>query len=479
MKNFDETIYKKVILNFLPKIVPTNLEKERAMSVFERVKSILDKAFKDAGLKAEIRLEGSMSHDTWLRVDMDIDIFIVLPLGDRSDLERVVAVCQEVFKDDWKERYSEHPFGEIIFEGYRIEIVPCFKIEMIEDRLSAVDRTPLHTEFLLSQLNDDLRIEIRLLKAFMKGIGVYGAELRVGGFSGYLTELLCLYYGSFINVCKNAINWKSGKTVLQLINFYEDLRVPLDLFNNEPLIFVDPVDRGRNVGSALTLEKLNVFRAAAKTFLKLPSENFFYPLTPPLSLSDGKLLSLMNQRKTFFFALVFKELNVAPDILWGQIFRSERAIVEAIEESGFQIIGSLPWSDEAGLVFLLFEVTHREIPAVLKHKGPPVSMEEEINFLKKHLDSSKVLAGPYIREKRWFVELEREFTDVISFIQHLLTEKINSLGLGSYFRQALKKGFTILENEEIVKYLTEKDELRNSLSIFLVKKPSWLKYCKN
>jgi tRNA nucleotidyltransferase (CCA-adding enzyme) len=475
MKNFDESIYEKVILKFLPQIVPTNLEKERAMSVFERVKSVLEKAFRDAGLEGEIRLEGSMRHDTWLRGDMDIDIFILLPLGDRSDLERVVAICQEIFKDEWRERYSEHPFGEVIFEGYRVEIVPCFKIERIEDRLSAVDRTPLHTEFLLSRLNDDLRREIRLLKAFMKGIGVYGAELRVGGFSGYLTELLVLYYDSFINVCKNAINWKPGKTVLQLINFYEYLKVPLDLFNDEPLIFVDPVDRGRNVASALTLEKLDIFRAAAKMFLKHPSENFFYPLNPLLSLSDGELLSLMKQRKTFFFALVFKGLEVAPDILWGQIYRSERAIVEAIEETGFQIIGSLPWSDEAGLVFLLFEVTHREIPAVLKHKGPPVSIEEEINFLKKHLGSSKVLAGPYIRENRWFVELEREFTDVISFMRYLLTEKIDNLGLGSYFRQALKKGFTILENEEIVEYLTEKDnELRNYLSIFLVKKPSWL-----
>lgn len=475
MKNFDESIYEKVILKFLPQIVPTNLEKERAMSVFERVKSVLEKAFRDAGLEGEIRLEGSMRHDTWLRGDMDIDIFILLPLGDRSDLERVVAICQEIFKDEWRERYSEHPFGEVIFEGYRVEIVPCFKIERIEDRLSAVDRTPLHTEFLLSRLNDDLRREIRLLKAFMKGIGVYGAELRVGGFSGYLTELLVLYYDSFINVCKNAINWKPGKTVLQLINFYEYLKVPLDLFNDEPLIFVDPVDRGRNVASALTLEKLDIFRAAAKMFLKHPSENFFYPLNPLLSLSDGELLSLMKQRKTFFFALVFKGLEVAPDILWGQIYRSERAIVEAIEETGFQIIGSLSWSDETGLVFLLFEVTHREIPAVLKHKGPPISIEEEINFLEKHLGSSKVLAGPYIRENRWFVELEREFTDVISFMRHLLTEKIDNLGLGSYFRQALKKGFTILENEEIVEYLTEKDnELRNYLSIFLVKKPSWL-----
>jgi tRNA nucleotidyltransferase (CCA-adding enzyme) len=39
--------------------------------------------------------------------------------------------------------------------------------------------------------------EVRLLKKFMKGTGVYGAEIKIGGFSGYLCELLILKYRSF------------------------------------------------------------------------------------------------------------------------------------------------------------------------------------------------------------------------------------------------------------------------------------------
>jgi len=42
------------------------------------------------------------------------------------------------------------------------------------------------------------------LKQFMKGIGVYGSELRRRGFSGYLTELLVINYGSFLGVLKEA-----------------------------------------------------------------------------------------------------------------------------------------------------------------------------------------------------------------------------------------------------------------------------------
>ncbi len=43
-----------------------------------------------------------------------------------------------------------------------------------------------------------MRGEVRLLKKFMKGIGVYGAEIKTGGFSGYLCELFVLHYGSFV-----------------------------------------------------------------------------------------------------------------------------------------------------------------------------------------------------------------------------------------------------------------------------------------
>ena len=53
-----------------------------------------------------------------------------------------------------------------------------------------------------------LRDEVRVLKKFMKGIDTYGAEIKVGGFSGMLCETLILNYGSFEDTIKSASDWK-------------------------------------------------------------------------------------------------------------------------------------------------------------------------------------------------------------------------------------------------------------------------------
>jgi tRNA adenylyltransferase (EC 2.7.7.25) len=52
----------------------------------------------------------------------------------------------------------------------------------------------------ISNLHREQKDEVRLLKKFMKGIGVYGAEIKVKGFSGYVAELLVYFYDSFRNV---------------------------------------------------------------------------------------------------------------------------------------------------------------------------------------------------------------------------------------------------------------------------------------
>jgi len=77
-----------------------------------------------------------------------------------------------------------------------VDIVPCYDAKSGEWQ-SATDRTPYHTNYIRARLDKQLRGDVRLLKKFMQGIGVYGAEIKVGGFSGYLCELLIMKYGSF------------------------------------------------------------------------------------------------------------------------------------------------------------------------------------------------------------------------------------------------------------------------------------------
>src|SRR5207245_9982932 len=57
-------------------------------------------------------------------------------------------------------------------------------------------------------LRPEMRLEARLLKRFMKGIRSYGAEIRVGGFSGMLVETLILHYKSFLGTLVQASKWE-------------------------------------------------------------------------------------------------------------------------------------------------------------------------------------------------------------------------------------------------------------------------------
>ena len=121
--------------------------------------------------------------------------------------------------------------------------------------------------------------EVRLLKKFMQGIDVYGAEIKVGGFSGYLCELLIMKYGSFAQTI-GAFARYNQRVVIDIEGFYADRENELSLLFPEPLVIVDPVDKGRNVASAVQPQKLYTFIGASRAFLKKPTEDFFYPPKP-------------------------------------------------------------------------------------------------------------------------------------------------------------------------------------------------------
>ncbi len=90
------------------------------------------------------------------------------------------------------------------------------------------------------------------MKRFMAMTGTYGSEFKVGGFAGYLCELLILFYGDFEKTLKAAINWKFGHEI--------DIEEYGTAGNfKDPLIVIDPTDKNRNVGAALRLDKMAEF----------------------------------------------------------------------------------------------------------------------------------------------------------------------------------------------------------------------------
>ena len=75
-----------------------------------------------------MRVEGSVAKDTWLRENPDIDIFMRLPTSiPRKNLGDIGLKIAKKAAGTYEqiERFAEHPYLQIIVEGYRVDIVPA------------------------------------------------------------------------------------------------------------------------------------------------------------------------------------------------------------------------------------------------------------------------------------------------------------------------------------------------------------------
>jgi len=193
----------------LKRVVPSEEEEARIRSTVEDVQRRIAESIRKRGLDAEPLLVGSVAKGTHLS-QAEIDIFVCFPrTTPRDALEKVGLELGEFLKDKAR-MYAEHPYTRGRWNGFEVEIVPCYRITDASERMSAVDRTPLHAAYVIGKLGPRQRDEVRLLKAFCEGVGVYGAEAKVQGFSGYLCELLVLRYGTFRGVLEASRGWLRG-----------------------------------------------------------------------------------------------------------------------------------------------------------------------------------------------------------------------------------------------------------------------------
>ena len=369
-------------------VTPSREERERLDSVLEKVVRALEELRGKYSIDYAVEIVGSYAKDTWLSGEADIDVFLLfspeVPEEEmgvmglriaREAVARLGGVCLE--------KYAAHPYVEAHVEGVTMDIVPAYRVQRASEIISPVDRTPFHTRYVAQRLNEDLRREVRLLKKFMKGIGVYGAEIRVQGFSGYLVELLVLYYGSFLNVLREARSWRPRRVFIDLEGYYGE-RERKRLLKTMPgaMVVVDPVDKSRNVASALSIQRFCEFVAAARVFLEKPSIHFFFP--PPLELRDeGFVREVIERRGTDIVALVTRLPPMPEDIAWGQIYKSLEGLARLLERHEFRVYGTGAWLGGDGTLVMLFELESSRLPAIEKHCGPPVGSKNERDFLEK------------------------------------------------------------------------------------------------
>lgn len=390
----------------LKRIKPTELENSRIKSAIDDVLGKIEHGIE--GIDAEPILVGSVAKGTHLK-NPDVDIFIRFSTKyKREFMEEFTLALGKKILNNPVINYAEHPYVNGTYMGYDFDIVPCYRIEDSSKKITSVDRTPFHTEFVLKHLTVEGRDQVRVLKQFLKGIGVYGAEAKVQGFSGYLTELLIIKFGTFENVLSIASKWKK----YTVISFKEvDDRVEYEKFK-APLIFIDPVDEKRNVASALSLDNYATFIYASREFLRNMSLKFFFP--------EFKLAERRIERGTGILHIMLPKPEVVDDILYPQIRKFMNTILENIQE--FEPSNYHFYVDDN--VHVLIEAYILDLPKVKVHEGPPVWDRNSDKFIKKW--KGKALSGPYIRNGHFYADVERKEVTMESKILSII--KSNSIG---------------------------------------------------
>jgi len=435
-----EAAIKRVCAGVLPRIKPGRGEAfaERLLAdrIMERLRATLPR-------DVEVELAGSIAKGTNLRGDRDFDVFILFPRTySRRQLETLGLqwAKRAVAPHPWAIGYAEHPYLRASLEACDVDIVPGYKIEEISEKATSVDRSPLHTKWVKERLNEAMCDEVRLLKAFLKGIGVYGAELRVEGFSGYLCELLIAHYGSFAAVIRAASEWR--RPVIDVEKHYDERALGQKF--PSPMVVVDPVDRERNVAAVVSETSLARFVYAARAFLRKPSERFFFPKRKEPTLA--RLRKALGERKLLL--LLFRAPAVVPDILWPQLRKAANSMAKRLEADGFRLIGNGWWSDEKRWCILLFEFEVAELSQARKARGPDVWHASDLDaFVAAH---ARALSGPFIEGTKAVAIERRRHASASSLLKEVAAHPAK-YALPSHIAASLGKGYRLVEGREALK----------------------------
>ena len=419
----------------LRRIVPT---KEEEAQLREVVSDLLDSAQKvidELGIDAKPFLTGSVAKNTHLK-NAEIDVFVGFSSEtSRKDLERYgLKIGETVVKG--RRMYAEHPYIHGIYRGHEVDIVPCYRLKSATGRVTAVDRTPFHAKYVIGKLKKGQENEVRLFKQFAKGVGVYGAEAKVQGLSGYLCEVLVLKYGTFAELVEGVSEWRDRVHI--------ELEGRAKKSFGEPLVVIDPVDPRRNVSSAVSAIQLARFVHACREYRKDPSEEFFFPKELGTRSKD-ELWTEMERRGTHFVCVETGKPDITDDVLYPQLRKMEKVVTELCEDEDFSVLDS-EYDVTDGKVMLLLELEVWRLPLTRKHFGPPTTNENSSRFIAKWSSSPLALSHPFVEGSRWVVFVKRANESV----EDLLENRIMELSLGKDIRAEAKRGFRIVEGRRIL-----------------------------
>ena len=388
-------------------------------------RSLLARTQKSASGYRETRgvlLGGSFAKGTWIPGHVDLDIFVRIdPSVDEDMFEKigleVGAAAAKGFPRGKK--YAQHPYTEALMEGVKANIVPCYAVEKKQWK-SAADRSPFHVD-LVRALPEETKTQIKLLKLFMKAVGVYGAEIQTQGFSGYAAEVLVMKLRSLQDV----------------LEWFADFKP----YSKERLFSLkDPVDEGRDLAIAVSDEMVGQMVLASREFLRSPTQAFFRRMTG----------SARPTLKRSVVAVVFSHARLSEDTLWGELRKTSRHLVRHLEVNGFTIARSLAASNNADRSAILLIPERSILPALEQRVGPTVDRKKDVNaFISSNSKSSRLVWVDDAARVRLL--RPRKYIRLMDLLEDAARGRSGQVGASRELEAGMRKSAKVLEGDRLAR----------------------------
>lgn len=474
--------FNQIFSKVLQEIVPTCEEIQLIEEIIQELKKLLKARASELNIKFNaMDPQGSTGiKQTQLRNDFDIDLFIGLDFNQyktkykglsKNKLKQeskkdflhlcnkwiIKALDSTGFKDP-NLFYAEHPYVRVYYisgdKEINIDIVLYFDLDLeyIKEYgpITSVDRSPWHGNFIRTNLSNDQKNDVRLLKQFFKACHCYGDKSAVGkmGFIGYSAELLIYHYKNLESLFLDFANLRD-KVFDEFGRSKAQIREIIHM-KTDSLIIIDPIDRNRNVASAISLRAYKYCNYQISKFLQNPSEDFFQilPLKEFKIEENHPLYS-----KTFIVELENKDPEIHYTINRDKLYSLAESIKaigerESSHEPRFESIEfELYFEDSIQEYNLAFYCKEPQISKTFLRKGPPAKE-------KGHAKRFKAKNPNYIeRNKHLWVETVREYKEFIDFLKIYTKEKapdnfeiINIAKSSNTKRSSAKQALFILIN---------------------------------
>lgn len=433
----------RILAAVLKKVTPDQRAQQAITAITQRVQEAAQEVSAPHGFR--YTLAGSFLRDTWMPHKKEFDLFILLPEDlDRQTLEeKGLEIGRRIVQKlggAYKVAYAEHPYVRAQIQGYSIDIVPCYHVASAAQIKSAVDRTPFHNRWLAEHFRKEQAGQARLLKQFTTGLGIYGSDAQTEGFSGYLSELLIVHYGSFRRLVTEAARWEPGMHIDLMKHKDPGVRFA------DPLIVIDPVDPKRNVAAVLSPANFMRLVSACRQFVQKPSLTFFFPTTRRPRI--GTLRQTMKKRGTRLIAVQFRRPDVLPDIWYPQLRKTAKRLEHILAEYDFRAMNSGVWSSGAQAV-ILFEMEVWSLPRTRKLRGPEIFARKRARqFLTKYRSGRTWVEGDC-----WVAEISRKYQAADAKLRDTLSETaaiLRAKGIASLVAESVAKRFALLDEKRML-----------------------------